>query len=182
MNRLKTIREYYKPIQPTVSGNDNDISYQEIPPNKEIEDYFFCFWQLKTKNILNHDYNYRVVSDFSNFIKSVIKPSGSFEITTKSLNKKTIEFSRIPTVDYDPIYLPSIPGTWKILEVFFILIPKRPIIKRMGLYRIFLCYVQNSHFPFGNWSTINRSNSSLILLLFTILSWYFRSESIKITL
>ncbi len=63
MNELKTIREYYKPIQPTVSANDSKISYQEIRPNKKIEHFVYCFWQLKTQKTLNQDYNYRVVSD-----------------------------------------------------------------------------------------------------------------------
>jgi len=63
MNKLKSIREYYKPIQPTVSVNDNEISYQEIQPNKEIENFVYCFWELKTQNLLKQNYNYRVVSD-----------------------------------------------------------------------------------------------------------------------
>ncbi len=63
MNEVKTIREFYKPIQPTVSANDNEISYQEIQPNKGIENFVFCFWQLKTQKTLKSDYNYRVVSD-----------------------------------------------------------------------------------------------------------------------
>ena len=62
MNELKTIREYYKPIQPTVSVNDYGISYRESKPNKEIEDFIYCFWQLKTQKPLKSDYNYRVVS------------------------------------------------------------------------------------------------------------------------
>ena len=63
MNKLKTIREYYKPIQPTVSKNDNELDYQEIRPDNEIENFVYCFWQLTTKKPLNKDYNYRVVSD-----------------------------------------------------------------------------------------------------------------------
>ena len=63
MNELKFIREYYKPIQPTVSVEDNEISYLESKPRKEIEDFIYCFWQLKTKKPLKSDYNYRVVSD-----------------------------------------------------------------------------------------------------------------------
>jgi AraC-like DNA-binding protein len=63
VNKLKIIREHYKPIQPTVSANDNEISYQEIQPDKEIENFVYCFWQLKTQKHLNKDYNYRVVSD-----------------------------------------------------------------------------------------------------------------------
>jgi hypothetical protein len=63
VKELKTIREYYKPIQPTVSASNNKISYQEIKPNKEIENFIYCFWQLKTPKPLKKDYNYRVVSD-----------------------------------------------------------------------------------------------------------------------
>lgn len=63
VNELKAIREYYKPIQPTVSLKDNKLDYQEIQPNKEIENFVYCFWQLKTQKRLNKDYNYRVVSD-----------------------------------------------------------------------------------------------------------------------
>ena len=63
VNELKTIREYYKPIQPTVSVNDKEIIYQESKPNKEIENFIYCFRQLKTQDPLKSDYNYRVVSD-----------------------------------------------------------------------------------------------------------------------
>lgn len=63
VNELKTIREYYRPIQPTVSTNDNEIRYQEIQPIQEIENFVYCFWQLKTQKPLDKEYNYRVVSD-----------------------------------------------------------------------------------------------------------------------
>ena len=63
VNELKTIRENYKPIQPTVSATDNEISYLESKPSKEIEDFIYCYWQLKTQKPLKSDYNYRVVSD-----------------------------------------------------------------------------------------------------------------------
>lgn len=63
VNNLKIIKEHYKPIQPAVSINDDQLSYQEIKPNKGIEDFVYCFWQLKTKKKLHQDYQYRVVSD-----------------------------------------------------------------------------------------------------------------------
>tara|TARA_B100000965_G_C19551312_1_gene740161 strand:- start:618 stop:1430 length:813 start_codon:yes stop_codon:yes gene_type:complete len=63
MNELKTIRAHYKPIQPTVSAKDNEIQYLESRPCKEIENFIYCFWQLKTQKPLENDYNYRVVSD-----------------------------------------------------------------------------------------------------------------------
>ena len=177
MNELKTIRKYYKPIQPTVSVFDKEISYQEIQPNKEIENFVYCFWQLKTQKTLNKDYNYRVVSDgcidiffdhknptenfvmgfcrkfmqfpigkefdyigirflpsafphlfridaktlsnqsqelnkiipdFSHWISSKIKPSDSFGIITKSLNRKISEFLKAQEINYDHRFLDSI--------------------------------------------------------------------------
>ncbi|WP_405384389.1 DUF6597 domain-containing transcriptional factor [Maribacter sp. LLG6340-A2] len=63
MNELQTIRKYYKPIQPTVAPNNSKISYLENRPSKAIENYIYCFWQLKTLKPLKQDYNYRVVSD-----------------------------------------------------------------------------------------------------------------------
>ncbi|WP_394751257.1 AraC family transcriptional regulator [Spongiimicrobium salis] len=63
VNKLSILRNYYKPIQPTVSDKENEISYQEIQPNEEIENYVYCFWQLKTQKPLDQVYNYRVVSD-----------------------------------------------------------------------------------------------------------------------
>ena len=63
MNELKIIRKYYKPIQPSVSVNDSGISYKEIHPDKGIENFIYCFWQLKTEKPLKSNYSYRVVSD-----------------------------------------------------------------------------------------------------------------------
>jgi AraC-like DNA-binding protein len=63
VKELQAIREFYKPIQPTVSATDKKISYQESKPNKEIENFVHCFWQLKTQKPLNKNYHYRVVSD-----------------------------------------------------------------------------------------------------------------------
>lgn len=60
---LKFIRKYYKPIQPSISENETEITYNEIKPNSEIENYIYCFWQLKTKQELQQDFVYRVVSD-----------------------------------------------------------------------------------------------------------------------
>nr|WP_298998345.1 helix-turn-helix domain-containing protein [uncultured Allomuricauda sp.] len=63
MDELNVIKEHYKPIQPSVSGSDNEISYQESKPSKEIENFIYCFWQLRTRKPLKKGYNYRVVSD-----------------------------------------------------------------------------------------------------------------------
>lgn len=60
---LKFIREYYHPVQPSVSIYDKKISYREHKPHKHIENYIYCFWQLHTQKPLKNEYYYRVVSD-----------------------------------------------------------------------------------------------------------------------
>jgi len=89
---LKFLRDYYKPIQPTVSKTNSEISYQEISPSVAIENYVYCFWQLKTKKKLSENYKYRVVSDgcidiffnhqkpIENFIMGFCKKYTHFEI------------------------------------------------------------------------------------------------------
>lgn len=106
MNKLKSIREYYKPIQPTVSANDNEISYQELKPNREIENFIYCFWQLKTQKLLKSDYNYRVVSDgcIDIFFEHK-KPNESFVM---GFCRKFVQFPIGKEFDYIGIrFLPS---------------------------------------------------------------------------
>ena len=63
MKELETIKDFYKPIQPTVKADNREIIYQEKRPHKEIDNFIYCFWQLKTRKTLNHPFVYRVVSD-----------------------------------------------------------------------------------------------------------------------
>ncbi|MFV1884637.1 MAG: AraC family transcriptional regulator [Balneola sp.] len=106
MNELKPIREYYKPIQPAVSANDYGIIYQEIQPNKEIENFVYCFWQLKTQKPLPQDYDYRVVSDGCiDIFFNHRKPSENFVM---GFYRKYTEFPLGREFDYIGIrFLPS---------------------------------------------------------------------------
>ncbi|TPN84050.1 AraC family transcriptional regulator [Aquimarina algicola] len=63
MKEFEIIKNYYKPIQPAVKANNGEIVYQENYPDKEIENFIYCFWQLKTKKSLKEPFIYRVVSD-----------------------------------------------------------------------------------------------------------------------
>ncbi len=63
VKEFETIKNYYKPIQPTVKANHEEIVYQESHPDKDIENFVYCFWQLKTKKSLRESFVYRVVSD-----------------------------------------------------------------------------------------------------------------------
>jgi len=50
-------------MQPSVKTGNKEIIYKEIPPDKNIENLVFCFWQLKTTKALTKPFAYRVVSD-----------------------------------------------------------------------------------------------------------------------
>ncbi len=63
MKEIKFIKKSYKPIQPAVKPENTEIIYQEAQPNKEIENLVYCFWQLKTSQIIKEPFVYRVVSD-----------------------------------------------------------------------------------------------------------------------
>ncbi|AXP81378.1 hypothetical protein CJ739_2304 [Mariniflexile rhizosphaerae] len=80
-----------------------------------------------------------------------------------------------------PQYLLSILGVWKILGVIAILIPKFPLLKEWAYAGFFFVMsgASISHFAVGQ--SLTEAMPSLILLLATILSWYFRPESRKIT-
>jgi len=58
-----SIRKLYKPIQPSIKLGNEQISYQEIRPAKDIEEFIYCYWQLKTISPLSNSFSYRVVSD-----------------------------------------------------------------------------------------------------------------------
>ncbi len=63
MKEFEIIKNHYKPIQPTVKAEDKEIVYQEIRPNPILENFVYCFWQLKTPKPLHKPFVYRVVSD-----------------------------------------------------------------------------------------------------------------------
>ena len=58
-----TIRKYYQPIQPTVSQNGGEVSYQELPPTPLLQHYIYCYWRLKTNQKLADSFIYQVVAD-----------------------------------------------------------------------------------------------------------------------
>jgi len=63
LEQINKIREYFKPIQPSVSIHEEKIAYQEFEPVFQLQNFIYCYWKLNTKKRLNAPYNYRVVSD-----------------------------------------------------------------------------------------------------------------------
>ncbi len=57
------MRSLYHPVQPSIRSGNKEISYTEIQPHSSLQDFIYCFWELKTKRMLSEPYVYRVVSD-----------------------------------------------------------------------------------------------------------------------
>lgn len=80
-----------------------------------------------------------------------------------------------------PLYLLSILGTWKILGVVAILIPKFPLVKEWAYAGFFFAMSGAfiSHLAVGQ--AFSEAVPSLTLLIVTVLSWYFRPADRKLT-
>ena len=80
-----------------------------------------------------------------------------------------------------PLYLLSILGVWKILGVVAILVPKFPLLKEWAYAGFFFAMsgAATSHLIAGQ--SFAEALPSLVLLLVTILSWYFRPSDRRIS-
>lgn len=63
MKLSSDIRQLYKPVQPTVKQSTNNVTYAEFLPDSRLQDFIFCYWQLKTSTPLLEPFIYRVVAD-----------------------------------------------------------------------------------------------------------------------
>ena len=79
-----------------------------------------------------------------------------------------------------PVYVLTIIGFWKILGVIALLVPRYALIKEWAYAGIFflLTAAVYSHIAVGH--EAKELFPSALLLVLTILSWYFRPESRKI--
>jgi hypothetical protein len=79
-----------------------------------------------------------------------------------------------------PIYCLTILGVWKILGVVALLIPEFPLLKEWAYAGFFFAMsgAVFSHIASGDSMTANVP--ALLLLILTVISWYFRPEDRKI--
>ena len=79
-----------------------------------------------------------------------------------------------------PIYFLTILGIWKILGVVAVLIPKFPLLKEWAYAGFFFAMSGAifSHIATGN--SVSEIFPSLLLLILTVVSWYFRPADRKI--
>ena len=79
-----------------------------------------------------------------------------------------------------PIYFLTILGVWKILGVVAVLVPKFPLLKEWAYAGFFLVMTGAafSHIAVGD--SVKELVPSLLLLVLTVVSWYFRPAGRKI--
>jgi uncharacterized membrane protein len=78
-----------------------------------------------------------------------------------------------------PLYVLSILGVWKILGVIAVLVPKAPVVKEWAYAGFFFAMsgAALSHMVVGH--SISEAVPSLVLLVVTVVSWYFRPADRK---
>lgn len=79
-----------------------------------------------------------------------------------------------------PVYFMTILGVWKILGVIAVLIPKYPLLKEWAYAGFFFTMSGAfiSHLAVGD--PFGETFPSLLLLILTVVSWYFRPADRKI--
>src|SRR6266436_4754956 len=79
-----------------------------------------------------------------------------------------------------PIYMLTILGVWKILGVVAVLIPKFPLLKEWSYAGFFFAMSGAVFSHFASGSPVKEIFPSLLLLILTVVSWYFRPADRKI--
>ncbi len=63
MHKVPDIRGLYVPVQPTVKQSAERVTYQEFLPDRALQGFIYCYWQLRTTEPLDEPFIYRVVAD-----------------------------------------------------------------------------------------------------------------------
>ena len=79
-----------------------------------------------------------------------------------------------------PVYFLTILGIWKILGVVAILIPKFPILKEWAYAGFFFVVTGAAYSHIAVGDSMKELFPAVLLLVMTVVSWYFRPEERKI--
>ena len=79
-----------------------------------------------------------------------------------------------------PVYILTILGVWKILGVVALLIPKFPLLKEWAYAGFFFAMSGGVYSHIATGDSINKMFPSMVLLVLTMVSWYFRPVDRKI--
>lgn len=75
----KAILGLYFSVQPTVRQVTEDVVYQEFLPDPRLRNLIYCYWQLKTVQVLDAPFTYRVVADGCiDIFFEMTRPEGNF--------------------------------------------------------------------------------------------------------
>lgn len=91
-------------------------------------------------------------------------------------------YNDIVTALHYPLYMLSILGIWKCLGVVAILVPGFPVLKEWAYAGFFFVLSGAAISHFVCQEPFTAVLPSLILLLVTIMSWYFRPPARKLTI
>ena len=80
-----------------------------------------------------------------------------------------------------PVYLLTILGIWKILGVMAVLVPKFPVLKEWAYAGFFFAMSGAAISHIVSVDRVSQIFPSLLLLILTMVSWYFRPESRRTT-
>ncbi len=89
------------------------------------------------------------------------------------LCKVKIEVDFITHLGY-PIYFITILGVWKILGVITVLVPRLPLLKEWAYAGFFFAMSGAIFSHIASGDSVNEIFPSLLLLILTVVSWYFR--------
>ena len=89
------------------------------------------------------------------------------------------EVIRMNKLQY-PLYLLTILGVWKILGVIAVLVPKIPVVKEWAYAGFFFAMSGAAISHIVCHSPAKEIFPSLLLLVLTVVSWYFRPENRKL--
>ena len=113
------------------------------------------------------------------WISTIWLALGMLSTEAVQLFKLKADVDQITHLGY-PVYLLTILGVWKILGVGAVLIPKFPLLKEWAYAGFFFAMsgAVFSHIASGD--SMSEIFPSLLLLILTALSWYFRPADRKI--
>jgi uncharacterized membrane protein YphA (DoxX/SURF4 family) len=100
---------------------------------------------------------------------------------TVQLLKMEEEVQNITQLGY-PGYFLTILGIWKILGVVAVLVPKFPILKEWAYAGFFFAMTGATFSRIASGDPVNEIFPSLLLLVLTGVSWYFRPADRKVIL
>ena len=113
------------------------------------------------------------------WISTIWLALGMLSTGAVQLFKLKADVDQITHLGY-PVYLLTILGVWKIVGVVAVLIPKFPRLKEWAYAGFFFAMsgAAISHIVSGD--SVKEIFPSLLLLILTVVSWYFRPDNRKI--